>query len=219
MDECPVLPATGSTVTVIFVASAILVALGVTTLLLVRRRAMPMLAIVLVAGVVGIGAPGSCPATGCPPASTAATAATTAPTVAPASTSTTTPVAVAPGPPSTSTTTSTTTTSTSTTTPTTAPPGIPPNAENDDENVVGGQFFSFNVLTNDFLGSPPATITDSSLTAATCGGVTFNEATGILSGTLEIQPAFLACILAYELTNSAGFDTASATFTAFPASS
>ena len=210
MDECPVLPATGSTVTVIFVAAAILVALGVTTLLMVRRRAMPMLAVVLVAGVVAIGVPAHA-ATGCPPPETAPT---TAPTVAPTSTTTstlptTTSVAVAPSAPPTSTTTSSTTTSTTTpttpttpTTSTTAPPpqGQPPIANPD---TVPG--LPYNVLDNDDLGSPPATITESGFTTpVTCGGVSFDPATGVLFGTLPDEP----CLLGYTIENSVGSDDA-----------
>jgi hypothetical protein len=72
--------------------------------------------------------------------------------------------------------------------------------------------FSLNVLTNDVLGSPPATISVFTLGAGpVCSGVTFDQGTGVLSGTLSVP--LLPCLLSYTLTNSAGSSTAVASLT------
>ena len=183
MNECPALPGTGSTMTVIIVAAAIIVALGVLMVVMPRRWMGPVIAVVLFVGVVVTVVPAYAQ-TNCPPPTTAAatTAATTAPTVAPTST---------PPPTSSSTTTSSTTTVA----------GTPPTAVDNDEIVTVGVAFSFNVLANDDLGSPPATISTFALNGQ-CGGVTFDQATGVLSGTLTIP--LVPCIVTYTLTNSAG---------------
>jgi hypothetical protein len=70
-----------------------------------------------------------------------------------------------------------------------------------------GQAFSFNVLTNDLLGDPPATITDDTFDAAVlaCAGLSFDPAAGAISGT---PTGAGLCPFAYAIENSAGLSAA-----------
>jgi hypothetical protein len=167
--------------------------------MLARRRAMPVVAILLVAGVAAalvasIAEPARA-GTDCPPPSAAAT---TVPTVSPTSS------------PSAPTTTPSPTTATSPTT--TTVEGTPPTANSDDDIFPVGQAFSVNVLANDDLGDPPATISTFTLAPpATCAGVSFDPGAGELSGTLSVP--LLPCILSYTLENAAGSSSTVATLT------
>jgi hypothetical protein len=186
--------------TVIIVAAAIIVALGVLMVVMPRRWMGPVIAVVLFVGVVATVVPAYAQ-TNCPPAATAATsaattAATTAPTVAPTST---------PPPMSSTTTTSSTTTVA----------GTAPTANGDDEIFPLNVPFTLNVLTNDDLGSPPATISSFTLASGpVCAGVSFDQATGVLSGTLTVL--LLPCLLSYTLQNAAGSSSAVAAATGGP---
>ena len=106
-------------------------------------------------------------------------------------------------------TTTTTSTSTSTTTSTTSTaPAVAPDAVSDFPlQATIGQAFSSNVLTNDFLGTPLATITDDTFDAAVlaCAGLSFDPATGALSGT---PTGAGICPFAYVIENSAGSSAA-----------
>jgi hypothetical protein len=70
-----------------------------------------------------------------------------------------------------------------------------------------GQPVSFNVLTNDVLGTPSATITDDTFDAAVlaCAGLSFDAATGAISGT---PTGVGVCPFAYVIENSAGSSAA-----------
>jgi LPXTG-motif cell wall-anchored protein len=74
------LPATGSNATVVVVAATLLVAVGVATVVLARRRTLPMLAVLLLAGVIAVSASPADAATGCPSPTTSVATAPTAPT-------------------------------------------------------------------------------------------------------------------------------------------
>jgi hypothetical protein len=102
---------------------------------------------------------------------------------------------------------------TSSTTTTTTVAGTPPTALDNDEIVPVGVAFSFNVLANDDLGSPPATISTFTLSGQ-CGGVTFDQATGVLAGTLTAP--LLPCIVTYTLANSAGTSSSFESVTGAP---
>jgi LPXTG-motif cell wall-anchored protein len=198
VTDCPVLPATGSSLMSILVVAAIVAALGVVLVVAGRRWAVPVMVVVHAAGVVAVVAASGVTAyaaTTCPPPSTA-------PSVAPTST---------PGSPTS--TTSTTSTSSSTTT---TVAGTAPTANGDDEIFTVGVPFTLNVLTNDVLGDPPATISTFSLgSGPVCAGVSFDQGTGVLSGTLTVP--LLPCLLSYTLQNSAGTSTAVASLTGGPA--
>ena len=87
-----------------------------------------------------------------------------------------------------------------------------PNAFSDVEQATAGEPFSFNVLTDDELGHPPATITSHTFTSTGgCSGLSFDPATGLLSGT----PVVGVCDFDYVISNPAGSDTAGATVTFF----
>ena len=87
-----------------------------------------------------------------------------------------------------------------------------PNAFFDVEQATAGEPFSFNVLTDDELGHPPATITSHTFTSTGgCSGLSFDPATGLLSGT----PVVGVCDFDYVISNPAGSDTAGATVTFF----
>ena len=102
-----------------------------------------------------------------------------------------------------------TTTTTSTTTSTTSTsPAVAPDAVSDFPlQATIGQAFSFNVLTNDVLGTPLATITDDTFDPAVlaCAGLSFDPATGALSGT---PTGAGICPFAYVIENSAGSSAA-----------
>jgi hypothetical protein len=76
--------------------------------------------------------------------------------------------------------------------------------------AVVGQPFSFNVLDNDFLGDPPAVITSTTFdgSAFECAGLSFDPATGVVSGT---PVNAVSCRFIYDIRNAAGSDDASAT--------
>ena len=72
-----------------------------------------------------------------------------------------------------------------------------------------GQPFSVNVLANDFLGDPPATIVAASFDpVGGCSGFSFDQVTGVFSGTSTTPFAF--CGFNYVLRNSAGSSAAGA---------
>jgi hypothetical protein len=75
--------------------------------------------------------------------------------------------------------------------------------------------FSFNVLTNDVLGNPPATITADTFdpTVLACAGLTFDPATGAISG---IPAGAGFCPFAYVIGNSAGSSPAAVLVTIIP---
>jgi hypothetical protein len=105
---------------------------------------------------------------------------------------------------STSTTTSSSTTSTSTTSTTTTSAAVAPVAVFDPLAAsVGQPVVNLNVLTNDALGTPPATITNDIFNpaVAACAGLSFDPATGAISGT---PTGAGLCPFAYEIENSAG---------------
>ena len=106
------------------------------------------------------------------------------------------------------TTTTSTSTSTSTTSTTTTSPAVAPDAVSDFPlQATMGQAFSFNVLTNDVLGTPLATITDDTFDPAVlaCAGLSFDPATGAISGT---PTGAGICPFAYVIENSAGSSAA-----------
>jgi hypothetical protein len=150
------------------VAAAILAVGFVTVMLARRRRTVPMLAVLLVAGVIGFraapaDAASDCPTTTLQPTTTSTAAPTT--TQEPSSSSVTT-VAVVPSTPTTPSTittpTSTTSTTTSTTTSSTTTTTLAlraPAPGNDSYSAAIGSSVSGNVLTNDDLGNPPGAIT------------------------------------------------------------
>jgi hypothetical protein len=87
-----------------------------------------------------------------------------------------------------------------------------PNAFFDVEQATAGEPFSLNVLTFDELGHPPATITSHTFTSVGgCSGLSFDEATGLLSGT----PIVGVCDFDYVISNVAGSDSAGVTVTFF----
>jgi hypothetical protein len=211
VTDCPVLPPTGATsLTEIVLTAMIVFALGVVMVLVARRWGLPILAVVLAAGVLAVAVALAVPAraaTTCPPSSSTPSVSPTSTPTSPTSPSSTT---------TTSTSTSTTTTTPTSTSSTTTVAGTPPTANGDDEIFTVGVAFSLNVLTNDVLGSPPATISAFTLGAGpVCAGVTFDQGTGVLSGTLSVP--LLPCLLSYTLTNSAGSSSAVAAVTGGPA--
>ena len=69
-----------------------------------------------------------------------------------------------------------------------------------------GQAVSVNVLANDVVGSPAATIAQTDFDAVgACGGLSFDSLTGLLSGTPTDTGI---CLFTYVIQNSAGFDAA-----------
>jgi Putative Ig domain len=97
---------------------------------------------------------------------------------------------------------STTSTSTTSTSPAVAPVALPDILLQD---ATVGQPFNLNVLANDDLGNPVATITahtfDPTLQAG-CIGLSFDPATGVIVGTPTQSGT---CPFAYVIQNSAGF--------------
>ena len=111
------------------------------------------------------------------------------------------------GPCDIATSTSTTSTSTTSTSTTSTSPAVAPVAQPDIllQDATVGQPFNLNVLANDGLGNPLATITadtfDPTLQTG-CIGLSFDPATGVISGT-PTQGG--TCPFAYVIQNSAGF--------------
>jgi hypothetical protein len=200
MDQCPVLPATDGNISVIVMAAAIVTGVGFIAMVLARRRMLPVLVAMLVSLVVALGVPAQA-ASNCPPPPIAATLSPTTTSTSPTTTSilptttTTSPTA------STTTTVTTTSIPTSTTSPTPSPsPGSAPIAEDDGPLLVAaGERVNLNVLANDDLGTPHATITGHSFDAAQvgCRGLSFDPGTGVLSGTATSG----ACIFSYIVSN------------------
>jgi VCBS repeat-containing protein len=95
-----------------------------------------------------------------------------------------------------------------------------PNAFSDSAQATAGEPFSLNVFDNlDELGIPQATITaDTFSDGGACAGLTFDSATGLLSGTPVGlgTPTGDVCDFDYTLSNPAGTDTAAVTVTIFP---
>jgi hypothetical protein len=121
----------------------------------------------------------------------------------PASTTTTVPTSTS----TTTTTTSTTTSTTSTTSSSSTSPAVAPDAVADvAADAPTGQAVSLNVLANDVLGDPAATITQTDFDAVgACSGLSFELTTGSLSGAPTQSGA---CLFTYVIQNSAGFDAA-----------
>jgi hypothetical protein len=109
-------------------------------------------------------------------------------------------------PPTTST--STTTTSTTTTTSSTTSPAVAPVAVFDiAPATVGVALLPLDVLANDDLGTPLATIVQVQVffdPVGACSGLSIDPLTGLLTGT-PTQPG--PCVFAYEIENTAGSDT------------
>jgi hypothetical protein len=82
----------------------------------------------------------------------------------------------------------------------------PPSAAADNAFGTTSVPFSYNVLDNDTVGDPPATVITHTFNAATqgCGGLGFDPASGIVSGAPTDTPA---CTFTYTLSNVAGDST------------
>ena len=202
MDRCPVLPAADGNIGVIVMAAAIVTGVGVIAVVLARRRMMHVLVAMLVSLVVAVGIPAHA-AKDCSPLPIAATLSPTTTSTSPTTTSTSPTTTTTTTSPTTSTTTTVATTAipTSATSPTPSPdPGSAPIAEDDGPLLVAvGERVNLNVLANDDLGTPQATITAHSFDAAQvgCRGLSFDSATGLLSGTAAAG----ACIFSYTVSN------------------
>ena len=111
------------------------------------------------------------------------------------------------GPCDIATSTSTTSTSTTSTSTTSTSPAVAPVAQPDIllQDATVGQLFNLNVLANDVLGNPVASITantfDPTLQTG-CIGLSFDPTTGVISGTPTQDGT---CPFAYVIQNSAGF--------------
>jgi hypothetical protein len=121
-------------------------------------------------------------------------------TTTPASTTTTVPT-------STSTTTTSTTSTSSTTSSSSTSPVVAPDAAADiAADAPTGQAVNLDVLANDVLGDPAATITQTDFdSVGACSGLSFDLTTGSLSGAPTETGA---CLFTYVIQNSAGFDAA-----------
>ena len=213
MNPCPALPATGASITPLVLAALALVAFGALVLVAVRWRRHAALPVVvgLAIGLAVLAQAGhTTAAPPCAPTTIAAPATSTSP-----DSSTTTPL-----PPSSTTTSSTSSTSlgttstsssTSTTSTTSTVPGVAPIVQPDIHTSTTsgaaagvGQPYSLNVLANDFLGDPPATIFDHTFApVGPCTGFSFDVQTGVFSGT----PTILGfCSFNYVLANVAGIN-------------
>jgi hypothetical protein len=110
---------------------------------------------------------------------------------------------------STTTTSTTTTTSSTTTSTTTTSPGVAPVAVFDiAPATVGVAVVPLDVLANDDLGTPLATIVQPVQVffdpVGACSGLSIDPVTGLLTGTpTQLGP----CVFAYEIENTAGSDT------------
>ena len=162
MDQCPVLPAADGNISVIVMAAAIVTGVGVIAMVLARRRMMPVLVAMLVSLVVAVGIPAHA-ARDCSPLPIAATLSPTTTSTPPTTSSTSPSPTTTTTSPMSSTTTTVATTSipTSATSPTpSSHPGSAPIAEDDGPLLVAaGEPVNLNVLDDDDLGSPQATIT------------------------------------------------------------